>query len=369
MCAVRPPRLPQNVFNGPAEAGHGSYIDSPITAGMQNAFEWQMQLAFTMPGNIDDWNGDWIGLLGNPSGGQLYVYFDAEKHLYLERQNGPHPHLGRIDGSYWQAGTSYILHAQKSGDTYGFQAYPSGAGVASDNVEFIWEDFDGFCDPVTTVGCGYDLGDEAFTGTVDHINWCSWSEDGAPTCSGTHGVEPATEMGPCDECSERMDTSKGICYALQEQCWEPCVEQHTEAGMEGYFNGGTDSQCCEDNGGCDGTYTGSRGSGSGDGPSEDCMTGCIEDCYGNDDFLNGDRWNKEQCVCLVTDCYDSRDCDDNDVAQIEGFVATGCGAEDSSYDYSYDYRDVEDIADEWDKDSAGALGLAVGVAVVAALAM
>jgi len=104
-------------------------------------------------------------------------------------------------------------------------------------------------------------------------------------------------------------------------------------------------------------------------PSEDCMTGCIEDCYGNDDFLNGDRWNKEQCVCLVTDCYDSRDCDDDDVEFIERFVGTGCGADDSSYDYSYDYRDVEDIADKWDEDSAGALGLAVGAAVVAALAM
>ena len=85
--------------------------------------------------------------------------------------------------------------------------------------------------------------------------------------------------------------------------------------------------------------------------------------YGNDDFLNGDRWNKEQCVCLVTDCYDSRDCNDDDVEFLEEFVGDGCGAGDSSYDYSYDYSDVEGIAeDKMDEDGAGrAFGLAVVV--------
>ena len=175
------------------------------------------------------------------------------------------------------------------------------------------------------------------------------------------------DEGEVDYCGLCTEGKVDPCDSMENECAEACGGQYGYDAVAQYLSGGKDSECCKDSGGCSSSDNTKKTSESG--VSEDCMEGCIEDCYGNDDFLNGDRWNKEQCVCLVTDCYDSRDCDDNDVAQIEGFVATGCGAEDSSYDYSYDYRDVEDIADEWDKDSAGALGLAVGAAVVAALAM
>ena len=49
-------------------------------------------------------------------------------------------------------------------------------------------------------------------------------------------------------------------------------------------------------------------------------------------------------------------------------MSSGCGAQDSSYDYSYNYRDVEDIADERMKDDDGAVQAAafavLGVAVL-----
>ena len=63
-----------------------------------------------------------------------------------------------------------------------------------------------------------------------------------------------------------------------------------------------------------------------------CLGGCIEDCFGSDDFLGGDTWNTQQCECLATDCYDSPDCTDSDVILIEGFVEGGC---DTSGEYYY----------------------------------
>jgi hypothetical protein len=168
--------------------------------------------------------------------------------------------------------------------------------------------------------------------------------------------------GPCDECiSMHCSAVDDKCTCFEETCLDECIEQHTEEGFKDYMDGGEDSTCCKDNGGCD------ESSSEGDaGPSEDCIEGCIEDCYGSDKFQSGTKWNEEQCVCLVTDCYDSKDCTKDDVKKIEDFVDGGCGANDSSYDYSYDWRNVEDIAKK-QEDGAQAIALSVVVAVTVAM--
>ena len=181
------------------------------------------------------------------------------------------------------------------------------------------------------------------------------------------GCQDEGEPTPVDFCGlcieENFTAEDEVCTSMVNECATACGEQYGYDQLAEYLSGGKNSGCCQDNG-CSSDYTETPGGGI---ASDDCIEGCIEDCYGSDDFLDGDRWNKEQCVCLVTDCYDSRDCDDNDVELIEEFVDTGCGADTSSYDYSYDYRNVEDIADGYGKDGAPALALSAVVAVAAAM--
>ena len=183
-------------------------------------------------------------------------------------------------------------------------------------------------------------------------------DDGSCTICGENGTECSESQE--DACTECFNTHCGglFCGCAEMDgtwnCFDTCVEENGED----YMNAMVDQCEAEQS-------SSSSSSGSGNSvPSEECMTGCAKDCYGSMDFMNGDRWNKEQCVCLVTDCYDSRDCNDDDVQFLEEFVETGCGAEDSSYDYSYDYRDVEAIAAEESAEGDGVARAALASAAV-----
>ena len=182
---------------------------------------------------------------------------------------------------------------------------------------------------------------------IAYMNMPGISGEGTPAFN--EGI-PLDDPAVCNTCAGY--------YMAAADVADTCCDHGMLAAGCTYDN--TDMRTCPD----DDDDSGSRS--EPEMPSEECLDGCVEDCYGSDDFKQGGRWNKNQCVCLVRECYDSRDCDDEDVERIEDFVDGGCGAkgDDSSYDYSYDYRNVEDIAEGDRGDGAAARALsAVAVAV------
>jgi len=180
-----------------------------------------------------------------------------------------------------------------------------------------------------------------------------YSYYGYPSYSSYGGYDKSTCDGCLYACAE---TNGQICACMEGKCEEQCATDYGKDTIEEYLKGGGDSDCCAENG-CD-ANVGEL--------SDDCREGCVEDCYGDDDL--GGRWSKDQCLCLLIACLDDRDCDRDDEGLIEDFVGTGCGAESDPDAYSYDYRDLEDMADEyWDgavaHGGAGLLAAAVAAAV------
>ena len=99
------------LFEGQTD-DHCAAMQNTVPLEVWNA-EYTLRISFTMPDDLGK-IGDWDGLLGKAEGGHPYPYFNREKGLYFEKQNGPHPGVGGLGMHLFKGGHSYTVEIHHS---------------------------------------------------------------------------------------------------------------------------------------------------------------------------------------------------------------------------------------------------------------
>ena len=155
------------LFKG-STLGYGDDLDVILALDLWEA-AYTLKISFTMPDDLGA-IGDWEGLLGNDGGGHPYPYFNS-RGLWFEKQNGPHPEMASLSVTCFHAATDYTVSfghwLESGGDCFSMEIEGDSSWCSS--VSWCY-DYSYTAAPLYA-GCGYGLGNEAFSGSVTKVTF------------------------------------------------------------------------------------------------------------------------------------------------------------------------------------------------------